>query len=78
MSLQMAHVLYAAKQPKDWRKVRAKDINLTSEEVTKQLFPMLSKAEVAGLGTASECKETLLKSCEEYLAALFPLTEAES
>lgn len=76
--LRLAYVLYAAKQPKDWRKVSSKDISLTSEEVTEQLFPMLSKAEVAGLGTSSDCKETLLKNCAAYLSALFPLTEAES
>jgi predicted nucleotidyltransferase component of viral defense system len=77
-NLRLAYVLYAAKQPKDWRKVSSKDISITNEEVTEQLFPLLSKAEVSGLGTASQCKETLLTKCAEYLAALFPLTEAEA
>ncbi|MBX9695964.1 MAG: nucleotidyl transferase AbiEii/AbiGii toxin family protein [Cyanobacteria bacterium] len=77
-NLRLAYVLYAAKQPKDWREVTIEDISLSTDDVEKLLFPMVNKTLTDKWGSPAKCAEDLVTSCREFLKSYFPMTEKEA
>lgn len=73
--LRLAYLFYAAKQPKNWLGVSEKDVRLKSDDVTTQLFPMLSADECKSMGTPEDCAAKLIESCKTYVQPLIALTD---
>lgn len=75
--LRIAFVVYGALNRKDWRTVSTDDVSFDTNELARQLIPMLrSESEVAGVESA-EYGKRLVRECREGLSTLLPLTEAE-
>lgn len=75
--LRLAYIFYAAKQPKNWLGVSENDVRLKLDDVTTQLFPMLSAEECKNMGTPQECATKLIASCKAYVKPLIALTESD-
>lgn len=77
-TLRLAYVIYGAKQPKDWRKVTAKDISVDAEELVDRLIPVLNTSIAASISSPRQYAENLVSQCREFVDPLFPLTGQET
>lgn len=77
-NLRLAHVLYGAKQPKDWRTVKLNDINFDTADVKSQLLPVLNSSITSTIKSEEKYAQELIGGCLNFLKPLFPLNEKES
>lgn len=77
-NLRLAYVIYGAKQPKDWRKVTAADITISTDELAERLIPVLNTSIVQKMSSPQAYADELLATCRKFVEPLFPLSDREA
>jgi hypothetical protein len=75
--LRLGFVVYGAMNRRDWRAVRAADVEFDAVELARQLIPTLRAGAPGARADAAEFGERLVRECREGLAAVLPFTDSE-
>jgi hypothetical protein len=75
--LRLGFVVYGAMQLRDWREVKATDVEASLDDVRTQLLPMLRMTATPPSGEVRSWTERLVSECRERLAAVLPLRPEE-
>jgi len=75
--LRMGFLVYGALNRKDWRAVRADDVNFDATELLNELRPVLRAADAEQMAKQAAWAATLVHECRQALGAVLPFTEPE-
>ncbi len=75
--LRIAFVVYGAMNRKDWRTVSAKDVDIESAELARQLIPTLRINQSKVLPESVDYGDRLVRECSDALSIVLPFQETE-
>lgn len=75
--LRLGFILYGAMNRKDWRMVRAHDVEFDPREIKDQLIPVVRRDFPDDTGLSKEWALRLVKECRQRLDIVLPLTTNE-
>lgn len=75
--LRMAFVLYGAMSQRGWRTIKAEDIELPTQEASRQLFPLLVQNRVTRKSEQNETLKRITDETRNALTGLLPLNASE-
>ena len=75
--LRTALVVYGAMDRKDWRTVTATDVTADSQELSRQLLPLLLSHTVRDISSEVDYAATLTEDAREVLTLVLPFNAAE-
>jgi predicted nucleotidyltransferase component of viral defense system len=75
--LRLGFVVYRALNRKDWRTVRAEDVNFDAAELLNELLPVLCTAAAEEMAAPAQWASAMVNECRQALSAVLPFTGSE-
>ncbi|MEE4263120.1 MAG: nucleotidyl transferase AbiEii/AbiGii toxin family protein, partial [Desulfobacteraceae bacterium] len=76
--LRITFVVYGAMSRKDWRTVSLQAVDVTAEDLSHRLFPLLRARSAGADESPASYGSRLVKECRDRLSAVLPFTDSET